>query len=183
LDRLGGGVGGGVAVHRRARAAGAAGRVGPVGAARHRRGAWLLTHGGMAAGGAGRAVLGGLWAAVGAVLLVAGTAFTLWARVVLGRMWSSAPTVKEGHALQTGGPYAVTRHPIYTGMLAMAAGSVLLDGRLRILLVGAVFLGYVLLKIRVEERLMVETFGERYRGYRRRTPQLVPGLGGRGRAG
>lgn len=35
---------------------------------------------------------------------------------------------------------------------------------------------YMLQKVRVEERFMSETLGERYAGYRRRTPQLVPGV-------
>lgn len=135
--------------------------------------AWLVTHR-MAGLPAALVIRGAVLAYAGAAVLVAGTAFTLWARIALGRMWSSAPSVKEGHELHTTGPYAVTRHPIYTGMLSMALGSVLLDGRLRILIVAALFLAYVLLKIRVEERLMAETFGERYTDYRRRTPQLIP---------
>ena len=113
---------------------------------------------------------------VGAVLLMCGTAFTLWARVVLGRMWSSAPSVKEGHELHTGGPYAVTRHPIYTGMLAMALGTVFMDGHLRVVVGALAFLAYILVKVRTEERLMLDTFGERYVAYRKRTPQLIPGV-------
>ena len=113
-------------------------------------------------------------AAAGAVVLVGGTAFTLWARAVLGRMWSSVPAVKEAHQLRTAGPYAVTRHPIYTGMLAMVLGTLLMDGRLSTLLGAVAFLVYILVKMRVEERLMVATFGDGYLAYRRRTPQLVP---------
>jgi protein-S-isoprenylcysteine O-methyltransferase Ste14 len=36
--------------------------------------------------------------------------------------------------------------------------------------------GYVLMAIRLEERDLVGTFGERYRAYRRRVPGLVPRL-------
>jgi protein-S-isoprenylcysteine O-methyltransferase Ste14 len=43
-------------------------------------------------------------------------------------MWSAAPAVKEGHQLRTTGPYAVTRHPIYTGIPGMMLGSGLLAG-------------------------------------------------------
>ena len=50
--------------------------------------------------------------AIGAVLLVCSTAFTLWARLVLGTMWSSFVVIKEEHQLRTDGPYAITRHPI-----------------------------------------------------------------------
>src|SRR5207249_1763665 len=57
-----------------------------------------------------------VWAGVlGLVVLVASTVFALWARLCLGTMWSWEPMVKGGHQLRTRGPYALTRHPIYTG--------------------------------------------------------------------
>jgi protein-S-isoprenylcysteine O-methyltransferase Ste14 len=65
---------------------------------------------------------------VGMVVLVASLAFTLWSRRVLGLMWSSAPKLKSGHELHTDGPYAITRHPIYTGMLGMFLGRRWLTG-------------------------------------------------------
>lgn len=49
---------------------------------------------------------------LGLAILLAATAFTFWARVTLGAMWSAAPTVKEHHQLRTDGPYRITRHPI-----------------------------------------------------------------------
>ncbi len=64
----------------------------------------------------------------GLVVLVGFTVFTLWARVALGTMWSSQPMVKQVHELRTDGPYGVIRHPIYTGMLGMLLGTVLLVG-------------------------------------------------------
>ena len=113
----------------------------------------------------------------GLVLLVASTAFTIWARVRLGRMWSASPgTLQESHELRTDGPYAVTRHPIYTGLLGMLLGSVLLNGlgvSLVFLVIGAVVIAT---RIPVEERLMSKTFPEQYARYRRRTPRIVPGL-------
>ena len=69
------------------------------------------------------------WARLlGLALLLAATGLTLWARLVLGTMWSAAPAVKAEHQLRTTGPYAVTRHPIYTGLLGMMLGSGLLAG-------------------------------------------------------
>src|SRR5262250_3387172 len=65
----------------------------------------------------------------GLVLLVVSTAFTIWARLRLGRMWSASPNVLQAHhELRTDGPYAITRHPIYTGLLGMVVGTVLLNG-------------------------------------------------------
>lgn len=113
----------------------------------------------------------------GIVVLVAATAFTLWARWVLGTMWSSAPMAKEGHELRTSGPYRITRHPIYTGITGMALGSVLATGvsvEAVVLILGVSALFQV--KIRAEERLMTAQFPGAYERYRHEVPQLVPGL-------
>ncbi|MFI9723111.1 methyltransferase family protein [Streptomyces sp. NPDC052396] len=114
--------------------------------------------------------------AVGAVVLIAGTAFALWARRALGLMWTSAPAAKEGHELRTDGPYAIVRHPIYTAILAMFIGTALLNqlGGWLVALVIAVVL--VQWKIAAEERLMTAEFPGAYEEYKRRVPQLIPRL-------
>jgi len=113
----------------------------------------------------------------GLVLLVVSTVFTIWARVALGRMWSASPNVlRDDHELRTDGPYAVTRHPIYSGLLGMLLGTVLLHGvgvSLGLLLVGAVLLG---IRIPIEERLMSKTFPDQYARYREHVPRLVPSV-------
>jgi protein-S-isoprenylcysteine O-methyltransferase Ste14 len=113
---------------------------------------------------------------LGAALLVASTAFTLWARFVLGTMWTANAAAKAGHVLHTEGPYAITRHPIYTGLLGMFIGTMLLNDL-------GVYLAYLLLivavlevKIHAEEQLLTETLGEQYLRFKQRVPQLIPGL-------
>jgi len=113
---------------------------------------------------------------LGLAILLAATALTLWARLALGAMWSAAPTVKQEHQLRTSGPYAITRHPIYTGLLGMMLGTGLLAGSGRWILYFPVYLVLVEFKIRTEERLMLAEFPDDYPRYRRRVPQLVPGL-------
>lgn len=112
---------------------------------------------------------------LGLSILVAGTSFTVWARVALGTMWSATVTVKERHVLRTHGPYAVTRHPIYTGMFSMLLGTALVDGLGRWLAVIAVVSVVLAAKIHDEERLLSEAFPGEYARYRRRVPLLVPG--------
>ena len=113
----------------------------------------------------------------GLALLVASTIFTIWARLSLGAMWSISPNaLKDHHELRTGGPYGVTRHPIYTGLLGMLLGTALLNGVggwIGLPIVGAVV---VATRVPIEETLMRKTFPEEYERYRRRVPQLVPGL-------
>src|SRR5262249_31175774 len=105
------------------------------------------------------------------------TGFTLWARVSLGRMWSATPNMlRTDHELRTDGPYAITRHPIYTGLMGMLLGTVLLSGlggSLALLVVGA---GGLVTRIPIEERLMSKTFPNEYARYRERVPRLIPRL-------
>lgn len=113
---------------------------------------------------------------VGLVILVAATALAVWARLALGAMWNAAPSIKEKHELRTSGPYAITRHPIYTGLLGMMLGSVLLAGAGRWIVIFPVYVVLLEVKIRIEERLMLSEFPEEYPRYRQQVPQLVPGL-------
>ncbi len=70
-----------------------------------------------------------LWIRViGSICLLLATAFTVWARWVLGKMWSSSPLARVGHRLRTDGPYWISRRPIYTGMLGMLFGTMLMNG-------------------------------------------------------
>lgn len=113
--------------------------------------------------------------ALGLAVLLGFTAFTLWARVALGTMWSLNSLLKQEHQLRISGPYAITRHPIYTGILGMLIGTVLLVGVGRQVLLLPV--GVVLFEIKIhrEERLLLAAFPDDYPRYRRRVPQLVPG--------
>src|SRR6266705_3403243 len=110
-----------------------------------------------------------LWVRIpGLVILVCSTVCTLWARAALGTMWSGSPTVKAEHRLRTDGPYGVTRHPIYTGLLGMLLGTALLVGLGRWLVIFPLAVLFAELRIRTEEQLMLQTFPEVYPSYRRR---------------
>jgi protein-S-isoprenylcysteine O-methyltransferase Ste14 len=91
-------------------------------------------------------------------------------------MWTAAPTVKQEHQLRTSGPYAITRHPIYTGLLGMLLGSGLLAGAGRWILYFPIYFVLLQFKIHTEERLMLAEFPEDYPRYRQQAPHLVPGL-------
>lgn len=111
---------------------------------------------------------------IGILLMLIGCGFAIWARFTLGRNWSGMVTVKEDHALITRGPYASVRHPIYTGILLALLGTAVVGGTLLgTLEVAAVTLGFWL-KLRTEEKFMLETFGEQYAAYRQRVKALVP---------
>ena len=66
---------------------------------------------------------------LGAVVMLAGLAFAVWARIHLGRYWSGSITLKEGHRLIRCGPYQFVRNPIYTGILTGVAGTAIALGQ------------------------------------------------------
>ena len=111
---------------------------------------------------------------VGLAVALAGAALMVWARAVLGIMWAGRPMLQDHHELCTRGAYRLVRHPIYTGLLALAAGGALAAGLGSTLVLVAALIALVAWRVPVEERMMVATFGDRYRDYRRRVPALVP---------
>ena len=105
-----------------------------------------------------------------------------WARLHLGRLWSSGVTRKDGHHIVDSGPYAIVRHPIYTGLIGATAAAAIQAGTVAALAgVAVLSLGFWI-KARLEERFLRGELGaEAYDSYRRRVPMLiwflaVPGL-------
>ena len=113
------------------------------------------------------------WAFVG--LGAAGFAFAWWARIHLGRLWSSNVGRKADHRIVDTGPYGIVRHPIYTGIILTSAATAALRAT------AGAWVGMVLLtvgwyvKARMEERFLREQLGaDRYDAYATRVPMLVP---------
>ena len=117
------------------------------------------------------------WLAIGGLfVLLPATVATIWSRLALGSMWSSAARTKDRRTLRTGGPYAITRHPIYSAIIAMLIGTALTHGfgRWGVLVVAITFV--LRSKVAAEERLLTQRFPEQYPRYRERVPRLVPRL-------
>ncbi|MDE2486723.1 MAG: isoprenylcysteine carboxylmethyltransferase family protein [Alphaproteobacteria bacterium] len=113
------------------------------------------------------------WAFVG--LTAAGLGFCWWARLRLGPLWSGVTALKAGQTVVDTGPYALVRHPIYTGMLTGLAAMALLKGTLAALIGLALAAAGLWLRARLEERfLRAELGADAYDAYSRRTPMLVP---------
>jgi protein-S-isoprenylcysteine O-methyltransferase Ste14 len=113
---------------------------------------------------------------LGAGLTVAGLLFAVWAREHLGRNWSRSVTIKKGHELITTGPYAVVRHPIYTGILIGFLGMAIAISQVRGFIACVLIFLVFWFKLRMEEKWMRSQFGETYATYARQTAALVPYL-------
>src|ERR1700722_15221066 len=113
---------------------------------------------------------------LGAAVTVAGLLFAVWAREHLGRNWSRSVTIKQGHELITTGPYAVVRHPIYTGILTGFLGMAIAISQVRGFIVFVLIFLVFWIKLRMEEQWMRSQFGETTIPYAHQTATLVPYL-------
>jgi protein-S-isoprenylcysteine O-methyltransferase Ste14 len=102
--------------------------------------------------------------------------FYFWTKQYLGRFWSSAVAIMKDHQLVRSGPYRVIRHPLYTGMLGMFAGTAIVSGQYHALIGAALGVAAYWGKIRIEERALSEAFGTEYDDYKRHSSALIPWL-------
>lgn len=109
-----------------------------------------------------------------AALTFVGFAFCWWARLHLGTLWSGMVTRKENHRIVETGPYALVRHPIYTGLILSAFATAFAIGHIESVLgAGLIALG-CWIKARLEERFLSQDLGPDYAAYRQRVKMLVP---------
>lgn len=113
---------------------------------------------------------------LGVAVTIAGLLFAVWAREHLGSNWSRSVTIKQDHELITTGPYAVARHPIYTGILTGFLGMAIAISQVRGVVVFVLIFIALWMKLRMEEQWMRSHFGEAYVTYARQTAALVPYL-------
>jgi protein-S-isoprenylcysteine O-methyltransferase Ste14 len=113
---------------------------------------------------------------IGIILLIIGLGFAVWARVHLGRNWSANPVIKEDHKLIRTGPYNIVRHPIYSGIwLGVIGTAIVLEIIAGLLFMLLILVGFWL-KIRGEEEILSEEFGQEYSQYKKEVKALIPYL-------
>lgn len=112
------------------------------------------------------------WA--GFVIGVVTVFFWTWVQATLDTQWSPQLQLTKGHHIITIGPYARIRHPLYAGMCGWFVSLILLTANW--IFVGACVLTFagLLWRIPREEQMMLETFGEEYKEYMKRTGRFFP---------
>jgi protein-S-isoprenylcysteine O-methyltransferase Ste14 len=114
---------------------------------------------------------------VGLTVTIAGIGLRIWAIRELGRFFTYAVLIHEGHRVIDTGPYRRIRHPSYTGLLMGMLGLGIALGTW--VSVPACFvpaLAAFTWRLLSEEQVLAAELGEPYRAYMRRTRRLVPGL-------
>ena len=117
-----------------------------------------------------------LQTSVGLVLVVAGLSICLVSAFTLGRFYSSSLVIKEGHRLISRGVYRFVRHPIYLGALLKCLGIPVFVSSWYGAFAWVALIPFVLWRVRNEEELLTEQFGDEYRAYKTTTNKLVPFL-------
>lgn len=112
----------------------------------------------------------------GIAIYVVGGVLRLWPVFVLGRRFSGLVAIQPQHELVTSGIYRFVRNPSYLGMLLASLGWALVFRSWLGVLLAVLVLVPLVARIRSEERLLAEHFGEQYASYRRKTWRLVPGI-------
>ncbi|HKD48201.1 MAG TPA: isoprenylcysteine carboxylmethyltransferase family protein [Rhizomicrobium sp.] len=110
------------------------------------------------------------------IIIAAGFAFAWWARITIGKLWSADIARKQDHKIIVSGPYALVRHPIYTGILASAFATAAIEGTLVALAGAAIMAGAWYWKARQEEDFLRKELGPAYDDYAERVAMLVPFL-------
>ncbi len=110
----------------------------------------------------------------GLVLFASGIIVLAASMRALGRFYTSYLGIQPEHKLVTTGPYKYIRHRGYLGeVMSMFSIGVSLSSIVGLIL-GAVSLGLVLVRIRPEEEMLIDNFGNEYESYVRRTKRLIP---------
>jgi len=114
------------------------------------------------------------WRYLGLVPLALGVLLNLWCDRLFHHARTTVDPFEQPSSLITGGPFRISRHPMYLGMVTLLAGLGVLLGTLSAFLVVPVFaLAMDRVFIRTEEQAMEKTFGEEYREYRKRVRRWI----------
>ena len=118
------------------------------------------------------------WAGWTGIAIFAVAMWLLWrSHADLGRDWRVTTELREKHTLATGGVFRYIRHPMYSAHLLWGiAQALLMHNWIAGLASLVIFLPFYILRVRREERMMLEKFGEEYRTYISQTGRILPRL-------
>jgi protein-S-isoprenylcysteine O-methyltransferase Ste14 len=105
------------------------------------------------------------------ILATLGLAYSVWGLAYLRRSFSIVP---EARRLVTGGPYALSRHPVYLGEIATMIGINLATAGWPGALAVVYFIVCELLRMRWEEGVLARAFPRDYPAYAARVPRYLP---------
>lgn len=112
---------------------------------------------------------------LGLLIMVLGLGLRFWSMRVLGKYYTRRLRVAEKQAIVRQGPYRIIRHPGYLGTICVWIGFAVAVGNwIATIILALLLFGVYGYRIRSEEVMLIDSFGNEYQEYRRRTWRLVP---------
>lgn len=112
----------------------------------------------------------------GVAVSAAGLVLLHWSHLALGRFFSLNLSFRDDHQLITSGPYRAIRHPVYAALILFFFGAAVTSANGVIIILASWFIVLFLLRIKREEQLLEQQFGDAYRSYKVTTGRLLPRL-------
>jgi protein-S-isoprenylcysteine O-methyltransferase Ste14 len=98
-----------------------------------------------------------------------------WSTRTMGSNWSLLARTREDHSLVQTGPFALVRNPIYVALFGMmCAVAIVLGHTINLIAAIPLYMIGTLMRIRIEERLLREMFGQAFDDYARRVKRFIP---------
>jgi len=110
----------------------------------------------------------------GFALVIVGLALLSWAHQTLSASFSGNLEIRAQHKMITAGPYQWVRHPIYSAIVLWSVGVALIAANWFVGLIPVAFTLFFVLRVPLEEKMMVEAFGNEYQDYMKRTGRFMP---------
>lgn len=117
------------------------------------------------------------WFFSGLIFILAGSIIRLVAFRTLGKYFSIMVTIQQNHKLVKKGIYRLIRHPAYTGLFLFMLGIGLSLGNwLSLFIIFTISVTIAFVRVPLEEKVLIERFGDEYRSYMKKTKRYIPYL-------
>ncbi len=111
----------------------------------------------------------------GLIIMLLGITIRIISAMILGRFYTRTLRKTDNHEIISKGLYKYIRHPGYLGTILLYIGASISMGNIISLLIIVVFVLIVYIyRINVEEEMLIDTFGDNYKAYIKRTKRLLP---------
>ncbi|MHC4251577.1 MAG: methyltransferase family protein [Planctomycetota bacterium] len=111
------------------------------------------------------------------VLIAVGLSIRTWAVLTLGDLFTIHIAIRKDHSIVRSGPYAFVRHPSYLGaFILFVSTALLLHAWFSAVAAAGVLALAFARRIRREEEVLGEEFGEAYESYRSEVAAIIPGV-------
>jgi protein-S-isoprenylcysteine O-methyltransferase Ste14 len=111
---------------------------------------------------------------IGLVMIISGIVVRLIAIITLGKNFSGRLRIREGHTLVKTGIYHWIRHPAYLGAILLFLGFPVMVSSILGLLTTMLLVAYLLYRIKLEEKMLIDRFGDEYIEYMGQSKRLLP---------